>query len=628
MSDDNKDLETGILKSSMLQKKKVKKSTQNENNIDEENKVLANEKESEQEKTESNSSVAVMEKAETEENIEKKIEEDNNVKNEIVEQQKTTNKGERQKDESNTKSQYEFVVTKTKKKDHKLKILIVLIILLFMMIALFSTVFALVNANNNNILGGIYIRGILVENLTEEEAVKLLNEQFEKENKRELILKINGEEYSIIPEQIEAKYDVEKAVQEAYSIGRNGNILQNNFEIIRTIMEESKVDIDFTYNEELLNNIMKSLDAKIPNAMVDNTYSVEDNQLIITRGVAGVEIDKTKAKEAIVSNIKAGIYNETGIEIPTIFKECPEIDIEKIHSEVKTEPQNASYKKDPFELISHKNGLDFDVEEAKKILSEEKDEYIIQLTVIEPEIHTNELGEEAFPDLLGAFSTKYDETSVSRSKNVKIAISKLNGVVVMPGEVFSYNDTLGKRTVEEGYEYASGFAGGKVVPMLGGGICQVSSTLYDAVLYANLHIVERYNHMFQVTYAGPGKDATVSYGTLDFKFENTRSYPIMIKAKASGGLAEIKIYGIKEEVEYEVELVTNILSYTPYKVIYENDSSLAAGREVVSQYGLQGCESVTYRIVKLNGQEVSKELLSKDSYDPLNKVIRRGTAGT
>ena len=162
-------------------------------------------------------------------------------------------------------------------------------------------------------------------------------------------------------------------------------------------------------------------------------------------------------------------------------------------------------------------------------------------------------------------------------------MSKLNGVVVMPGEVFSYNETLGKRTAAEGYEYANGFAGGKVVPMLAGGICQVSSTLYDAVLYANLNIMERHNHMFQATYVDPGKDATVVYGSLDFKFENTRNYPIMIKTQASGGLADIKIFGIKEEVEYEIEVITEVLSYTPYSVVYETDYSLAAGQERVSQ---------------------------------------------
>ncbi len=600
MSDENKDLETGVLESSIMAKKNVKESTQNDMALNIENgeaDVIKNE-----------SAVTLLEK------------------NNKTEQKKNTEQEEKTKQEKRTtqveeNKQYQFVKTNYRKKNHKSIILVVLLIVLLIVIALFSTIFALINSNNDKILSGIYIKDILLEGMTEEEAIDALNEKIESENKRDIILKIDGEDYSITPEQIKVQYNVEKAVQEAYNIGRDGNIFHNNFEIIKTILKESKVIIDFTYDEQMLNRILNELNAKIPNAMIDNTYYVEENNLVITKGTAGVVINIDSAKEAIINGIKSG-NNE--IQIETLYTECPEIDIEKIHEKVKTEPQNATYKKDPFEIIPHKNGLDFDVEEAKKILSEEKEEYVIALTVIEPEIHTNELGEEAFPDLLGAYTTKYDESNVSRSKNVKIAISKLNGVVVMPGEVFSYNKTLGKRTVEEGYEYASGFAGGKVVPMLGGGICQVSSTLYDAVLYANLEIVERYNHMFQVTYTGPGKDATVSYGTLDFKFKNTRNYPIMIKAKAGSGLAEIKIYGIKEPVEYDIEIVVNVLSYTPYNVIYENDSSLAAGREVVSQYGLQGCKSITYRIVKLNGQEVSREVLSEDSYDPLNKVVRRG----
>lgn len=513
---------------------------------------------------------------------------------------------------------------KKNNKNNKFLIIALITLILVLLIAAFCTIFSLINLNNDKILGGITIRNSKVEGLTEREAIETVRNSTNEEKKQEMKLKINGDVYPISLEQIDVQYDVEKAVEKAYSIGRKGNIIENNFEILRTMFEENKIDIDITYNEQLLENLLKEIEAKLPNVMTDNTYDVEEEEreLVITRGTSGIVIDLADAKNTIIDKIKNGDTEE--IEIKTVFKECPEIDIEKIYSEVKTEPQNATYKKDPFEIIPHKNGLDFNLDEAKIILSEEKDEYVIKLNIIEPEIHTNEIGEEAFPDLLGSFSTKYDATNLSRSNNLVIAMKKLNGTVVMPGEVFSYNKTLGKRTVEEGYQDANGFAGGKVVPMLAGGICQISSTLYDAALYANMNIVERHNHMFQATYVDPGKDATVVYGSLDFKFENTRKYPIMIKTKCGSGLAEIKIFGIKEEVEYEIEILSVVQSYTPYKVVYEDDSSLAPGVERVSQYGLQGCKSTTYRIRKLNGQEVSKEVLSTDVYDPLNKIIRRG----
>ena len=418
-----------------------------------------------------------------------------------------------------------------------------------------------------------------MEGLTIEEAIKLLDEKFEEEKTREIQIVANGENFTLIPEQLEVKYHVNEAIDEAYNIGRNGNIIENNFEILKTMFEETKIDLEVTYNEKNLNNFLKEINIKMPEAMQDNTYSVEedDKELVITRGKAGKVIDTESAKELIINAIKTGSNDVLTLKIDNA--ECPEIDIEKIHEEVKSEPQDATYTTDPFEIIPHKNGIDFDVEKAKEALKEQKDEYVIDLIITEPKVHTNEIGEEAFPDLLSSFSTKYDESNVPRSKNLKIALSKLNGVVIMPGEVFSYNKTLGKRTVEDGYQYANGFAGGKVVPMLAGGICQISSTLYDAALYANMKIIERHNHMFQAGYVEPGKDATVVYGSLDFQFENTRKYPIMLKTKSGGGLAEIKIFGIKEEVEYDIEIITEVQSYTSYNVVYENDTNLAPGAE-------------------------------------------------
>ena len=511
---------------------------------------------------------------------------------------------------------------KTHNRNKKNKIWIISAIALVIAILILSTIFAIINFNNTTILSGISIRDIQVSGLTVEEATKLLNDKTEYEKTVEIEIRINEETYQITPEQIETQYNIQETIEKAYNIGRQGNIFANNFIILKTMIKKTNIDLDITYNEELLNAILLELNSKLPNAMTDNTYCIEEDKLIITRGRAGEVIDIENAKKAIIDAIRIGKTKQ--IELRTEHKECPEIDIEKIHSEVKTEPQNASYKTNPFEIIPHKNGIDFDIEEARTLLKEDKEEYSIKLKITKPKVLTNEIGEEAFPDLLSSFSTKYDETNRPRSNNLKLAMSKLNGVVVMPGETCSYNKTLGKRTAQDGYQYANGFAAGKVVPMLAGGICQISSTLYDAVLYANLDIVERHNHMFQATYVEPGKDATVVYGSLDFKFKNTRNYPIMLKTKCGGGLAEIKVFGIKEEVEYEVELITKVLNYTSYSVVYEEDSSLAPGKERVSQYGLQGCKSITYRIRKLNGQEVSRETLSTDTYSPLSKIIKRG----
>ena len=271
--------------------------------------------------------------------------------------------------------------------------------------------------------------------------------------------------------------------------------------------------------------------------------------------------------------------------------------------------------------------MDFDIsiEEAKKIIAEDKEEYVIPLKIIVPDKTLSDLGEEAFPDKLSEYSTIFDPSNRNRSNNLAISAEKIDGTIIMPGETFSYNQTVGERTIAAGYKEAGAYAGGKVVQDVGGGICQTSSTLYNAALLANLEIVDRSNHQFLTSYVDASRDATVAWGSIDFQFKNTRTYPIKIEASAQNGVCEMTIYGIKEDKEYEVVIESEVLSYIPFTTKYENDDSLEEGKEVVEQSGYTGCTSEAYKILKLNGKVVSKTLLSKDTYDPMTRIIRRGT---
>lgn len=554
-------------------------------------------------------------KAEILENDKEKQQDDIEEK---VEEQGTLSEKENKQEEANHR--FKKMDKQGKKRvSHIFGIILALTILLTTIL----TGFALLNLYNNKIIKGVMVENISLEGLTIDEAIQLLNDKLNNNLEREILLSADGQEYSIMPAQIDVSYNIDEIVNQAYNIGRTGNIIQNNFEILKTFFNKKNMQIDIKYDEQALDEILNDISTKFEDAMIDNTYCIENDKLIISRGKSGLALNIEKAQEDILREIKEKSNKKIILEIES--KDCPEIDINKIYEEVHCEPQNAFYNSEPFEIIPHKNGIDFDLEEAKKILADDKEEYVIKLTITKPEVLTSDIGEEAFPDLLGSCSTKFDVTNVSRTKNVKLALEKINGVVLMPGETFSYNNTLGERTIEAGYGYAGGYAGGKVVQMVGGGICQVSSTLYTAVLYANEEIVERYNHMFLTSYIGAGKDATVVYGSLDFKFKNTRNYPIKIEATSNSGVAEVKIYGKKEEVEYEVEIETTILSYIPYSTIYEEDKSLTPGQEVVEQNAMRGCKSKTYRILKLNGQEVSRELLSNDTYSAMNKIIKVNT---
>jgi len=500
-----------------------------------------------------------------------------------------------------------------------------IVLAVIILLVLFSTIFALININNTKIISKVKINGVDFSNLSKEEASKKLNKELNEKLENPIKIKADDYEYELTLSQMEIKYNIDKAIEDAYNVGRSGNIISNNYETLKTIVVGKDVKIEYTLNEEILDGIVEDIAKKIPNAVKQAKYTIdEDNeQLIIKKGKAGNSIDKEALKQRIRDEIINPNFNSL-IAIELIKEEPKEIDIDEIYSKVHTEPKDAYYTKDPFKVFPHVNGVDFDLKAAKKLLKKNKNKYVIDLKITQPEVTTSQIGTEAFPDLLSTFSTRYDASNVPRTTNLRLAMGKLDGTVVAPDEIFSYNNTLGERTEAGGYQYAGGFAAGGVVQTLAGGICQISSTLYDAAVYANLEIIERYNHMFQAGYVGPGKDATVVYGSLDFRFKNTRKYPIMIKTSIGGGVATVSIYGIKEDVEYDIDIETTVLSYIPCGVTYKTDNSLAPGREVVSQYGLDGCSSITYKVTRLNGSEVSREVLSQDYYDPMNKVILVG----
>ena len=191
----------------------------------------------------------------------------------------------------------------------------------------------------------------------------------------------------------------------------------------------------------------------------------------------------------------------------------------------------------------------------------------------------------------------------------------------MPGDVFSYNKTLGPRTQANGYLPAPAYIGGKTVDDVGGGICQNSSTLYLAVLRANLEIVERTNHMYTVGYVPDGLDATVAYNAIDFKFRNNTEYPILVEAKVSGRTMIVKLHGTKTD-NIKVKMVTETLSTTPYKETYKPDSSVAAGKTVVDTTAYTGRKVRVFRcLYDAQGNLISRTQESVNNYRHRDKVI-------
>ena len=319
--------------------------------------------------------------------------------------------------------------------------------------------------------------------------------------------------------------------------------------------------------------------------------------------------------------------DETTLVAPVKNSVANKINLDEIYKNIYKAPVDASYTVDPYVVYPSSNGVDFKIslDEAKEMLKTEQDEYSIPLKTLYPNVTTNQIGNEAFPDMLSSFSTSYTSSGYNRSTNIELAAKKLDGYVLMPGETASYNQIVGQRTKAAGFKEGAAYSNGKVVQEVGGGICQVSSTLYNAVLYANLEIVERYNHGFAPSYVKPGLDATVSWGGPDFKFKNNRNYPIRIRTNTSGKKVRIYIYGLKTDNDYKVVLDAQYVSSVPFTTTYQKDSSLASGQSKVIQSGSNGCKTVTYKyLYDKNGTLVSSECLSRDTYNPHNKIIAVG----
>lgn len=514
-----------------------------------------------------------------------------------------------------------------KKKGNK-KIFIIISIIIVILLFL-STIFAIINMNNNNIINGVYIENINVSGLNKDEVTNNIDEKI---NLIENVDLYYGDYNEIVKlEDFGIEISAKEAIKNSINIGKSNNIIIDNFNILKAMILKTKFDLSISINEEKYDEAVKNIQAEIPEKLEEYSYEIKDNELIITSGKSGNVVVSEDLKKIIIENIKNQFNGNNELsKIPVKNSEPEEIDIEKIYSEIYKEAKDAYIIEDPLELYKEEDGIDFaiSIEEAKKLLLEEKETYSIPLKITKPKVKVKDLGDKLFKQTLAKYTTIYDAGNTNRAHNIALAAKTINGTILLPGETFSYNGILGNTNKEKGYKVGTAYVGGKVVESYGGGICQVSSTLYNAALYANLEIVERHNHSYAVNYVPAGRDATVAYGGKNFRFKNSRSYPIKIVASAKNGVVSISIMGIKEEKEYEVVLTSSVLSTTQNQTVYEKNSSLAEGKEKVIQKGYIGKTSIAYKILKYNGKTISKTVLSKDTYKPMNRIVQIGTKKT
>ncbi len=509
----------------------------------------------------------------------------------------------------------------------KNKVVVFVLIVLVCIIVCISTLFAAINLKNTKIFNNVFISGVNVSGKTVDEARSLLEEEIDKHKDKEITLKLDESEYSVnVSELGFDAVNVEKALEEAYNYGRSGTFIQNNYTILLSNFRNKEVELEYSLDDEVYDELVARITSANEKVSSDDSYEISGDSIIVVKGQDGLKIDSDMLEKCIVI---AATTDSNVIDIPVSESTSGKLDLDKIYGEVHVLPQDASFTSgENFEVIIDKTGVDFDIDSAKEEYKNLKagETMKIALRVVEPKVKVADLDKQLFKDVLATYSTTYDVTEKNRVKNLQTASDRCNGTIVYPGEEFSFHKTIGTRTIANGYASAHSFAGGKVVNTVGGGICQVSSTLYNIVLHADLEVVERKAHGMYVKYAEPSVDATISEGAIDFRFKNNRSYPIMIVSEMKDGTLTMSILGIKEKTDKIIEIESVTLETLPYTTIRENDSTMLKGTTKVVQEPVDGYISEAYRIEKdANGNIVSRTLISKDKYIPTNEIIKVGT---
>lgn len=358
--------------------------------------------------------------------------------------------------------------------------------------------------------------------------------------------------------------------------------------------------------------------------LVDGSYRLAEGEgLYITKPADGEKLDAAALESALRQQLDS--RDLSPVACTYTQRAAQPLDIQALHDEISGTMAAAICDKSTGKPTQSRVGVQFDVETVQKQLdaAQPGEEFLADAQVQFPPAATEELEQAMFRDVIGTCTTTC-AGPWGRRQNIKLASAAINGRIYNPGEEFWYNATVGQRTEARGFQPAAAYSGGKTVTSIGGGICQVSSTLYYATLMADLKIVLRYAHMFDPGYMPvTGCDATVSWGGPDFAFRNSTDYPIKITTSYNDETNQLTItlLGTKTDDHY-VEMTNQFLSYSERKTVYQESESIAPGTTEVEQYGHNGYAVQTYRNVYAgDGTLLRSTKEAYSDYDRADKII-------
>ncbi len=493
--------------------------------------------------------------------------------------------------------------------------------------------------HGGKVAAGVSTDGINLGGMTKEEIIATLEESDCYDGISLTFKEIPGEETvsdepvpaeTVSGEDIGLSVDAEATAEKAIAYGRYAGLLNNIKNAVLLRFEP----VDFApvakVDREKLGEIIYSRGLR-KNGEMKNVEQelLSETELLLKPAWVGQDTDVEEEIDYVLSMVEKGRY-EIELELP---QERPEyFTVGTLAEYVNIEPVNAEYRVEDNKIYITDGTVGIklaDPEIEQKVADLNAGfEVVVTVESIQPEITADSINGELFGAELSNYSSSYATSTANRAYNVARAAASINGRILMPGEVFSYNAAIGNPSLANGYKMATVFANGKQTEGVGGGVCQVSSTLYSAVLYADLEIVERRSHSLLVTYVPKGQDATVVYGGQDFKFKNNTNSPIKIEATASRGVCKVRILGAAADANKKVEIVNSINSKVSPTVIETLDESLPAGTRKVTSSGKTGYKVSSVRIVYENGKEVKRERLTNSSYSMSPTEVTVGPSPT
>ena len=441
-------------------------------------------------------------------------------------------------------------------------------ILIFIVVLLaFTGVFAwgVMLEKGKTIYPNVHMAGVDVGGLTMGEArTKVETAVAEAYTASTLEVQLPDRSITFDPQQANVALDTEEALREALSFGRSDGAFKAVLNYLRcsTSAPDIPLETSLEFDREAIQQTINETAVQVRKAPVNTTLALDEDKAVIqvAKGQDGRELDTEGLYEAVCLAFETGKFEPISWDYVVLPYE--EADIDGLHETLVSQIQDARYDEETHTILEGVSGYRFDLEAAKTQISRanQGDTFTIPLLETEPALDAKTLNHQMFGTKLESRSSVYTQIA-DRTENLRLACEAINGTIINPGEIFSFNDVVGERTAEKGYRPATIYAdGGASVDDLGGGVCQVASTIYYTTLYMDLEQVHRAPHMYQVTYVPEGMDATVFYDSgLDYQFRNNRKNPIKIQANIDGGKVNITFWGVKENDNY-VEMSNKVIS--------------------------------------------------------------------